>query len=199
MIEQDCLQTNHNELMVQYWVDAQCKIVRINWDWSEFSLSNNTHNLTPSQVLGRDLGDFICDDTTRMLIYTLVKSVHGLGRPMRRPYRCDSPECKRFMEMEIAPEPNGLVRLDHRILRVEPLPVKASFHLVEHNTPTITVPLRCSMCNCLKFGEQWIEIDMAIAHQLIDDQQPMRVIYTICPTCKATMHFLQNTATDHSA
>lgn len=183
----ECETDRERGLVVQYWVDAQCKIVRVNWDWEEFAQSNDTHTLSASQVLGRELGEFICDDTTRMLVYALVASARDLQRPVQRPYRCDSPDCKRFMEMKIVPEPNGLVRLDHKIVKTEPMAARARFQLAPGNTSTV-IPHRCSMCNRLRFEDEWLEVDLALAYGLIADHQTTRVVYTICPMCKVTLN-----------
>lgn len=38
-------------------------------------------------------------------------------------FRCDSPNCRRFMQVEVAPAPNGDVRFANHLLREEHRPI----------------------------------------------------------------------------
>jgi hypothetical protein len=61
--------------------------------------------IKPAAVIGFLLWDFICHPETKQLFHDLLKKVRETGRPVTFPYRCDSPDCRRFMELEIVRYP----------------------------------------------------------------------------------------------
>lgn len=58
-------------------------------------------------LLGRPLSEFIADGTTRLLYRDVLARVRG-DRPVRFVLQCDSPDCRRLLEMEISRGQDGL-------------------------------------------------------------------------------------------
>lgn len=102
------------------WVDADDRVVEVGGGCESFTAANEGEAATGSRVIGRPVWDFVSGDAPCVLLSTLLDWVRVHGRELRRAYRCDSPTERRFMEMIIAPD-GDRVRLEHRVLRVEPI------------------------------------------------------------------------------
>ena len=168
---------------MSYSLDSSDTIVSVGGHWDDFARENNGENILSSKIIGWKLDRFISGDDTRMFVRTMIMSVRTLHRPIYRPYRCDSPTLKRFMEMTLLPRANGAVEVIHRELHSEPL---------FHNIPIVAAPAgagwaflkRCSLCNRVHAQGVWSEIDEAIeTHRLQVTAPSLKVIYGVCPDC----------------
>lgn len=149
-----------------YWIDRDDRIVRVNEQWDRFAESNEGHGCTSAAVLGRSLWPFITGDSTRMLIATCMDRVRVHDRPVLRPYRCDSPELARHMEMSITMEDEGLLRVEHRLVEAQPKPL-------ERRTVVLTPSRVCSTCLRLEREGRWE-----------DGERPEPgTIFAVCPDC----------------
>src|SRR3954468_12907630 len=92
-----------------YVVDAQDRIVSANGDWFAFARENGAAALDKGGVIGHSLWDFICDAETKILYSLFLKSVRSGGTAKHLPYRCDSADVRRYMEMTIATAEAGCV------------------------------------------------------------------------------------------
>ncbi len=147
-----------------------------------------------SYIIGKPLFDFICDDVTRMYVATMVESVRVIPRTITRPYRCDSPENKRYMQMVISPDQNGLICISHQLIREEPISNPKFFRTASSSKKTATKRdmeleqsaylIRCSICNRLKnkLSRQWQEID-SILEFSTNISSEINVVYGVCPNC----------------
>lgn len=169
-----------------YWLDSVNVIQRVDEDWDRYMDSESWTERAASQcIIGKPLFDFICDDMTRMYIASMIESVRVLPKTLFRPYRCDTPELKRFMMMIVTPEDNGLIRVSHELLRTEPMVKKTSFQTVTHTKQSKIIMsgihfIRCSVCNRIsEVGQNnWLEADA-----LAGSNETIRVYYGLCPNC----------------
>jgi hypothetical protein len=180
---------------LSYWLDANNDIVKVNDTWDANMDSKCwTERASSHYIIGKHLFEFICDDVTRMYVSTMIDSVRLIPKTIVKPYRCDSSDCKRFMEMKIFPDENGLICLVHELVREEPLVNPVYFKAVSAGEQQTDAPknnvrrtgffIRCSICNRLKDRKTklWQEIEA------LDDNDPaeaneLNVIYGVCPAC----------------
>lgn len=110
-------------LNISYWVDSKDIIRKVDecWDLTLEVENRNARRVKSGVIIGKSLFDFICDDVTRMYLRTLLQSVRLIPRVLQRPYRCDSLNEKRYIEMTIELEPNNWVKISHKLLRTEPI------------------------------------------------------------------------------
>ena len=160
---------------VVFWLDEDDNIVRVNDVWDRFALANEGEGCSAGYVLGRRLRDFICGETTQILLDTLIVRARALKTPFDRGYRCDSPTTKRFMQMRIVPEEEGL-RFEHWVVRTEPMRAPVRF---VHAGLDVECVVRCSMCNRLSQPHGWSEPDATSGLP-----SPQHVIYGVCPDCQ---------------
>jgi hypothetical protein len=102
-----------------YILDGKGRIISINGPWDEFAHENGGVDIYANDIQGQLIWDFISGDATRMWFDTLINFAAIKNEIIKRPYRCDSPEFKRYMRMTITPEGNGLLRIDHELLSLE--------------------------------------------------------------------------------
>lgn len=172
-----------------YCLDAADRIIEIGGNWDGFAASNQGQQAMTRQILGTYLHEHIVDDNSRMFIYTILHGVRTLNRPATRPYRCDSPTLKRFMQMTVTPLENGVLRVSHHLLRTEALSHPLNFHAANHRIPTAhweKAIVRCSMCNQVKIDQSWLTPENALEKQPeVARMASIPVIYTVCPQCFA--------------
>ena len=172
------------EYSITYWLNASDIIVNIGPGWDDFALQNNATNLDVTRVIGRKLLNFVQGDTTKMYVRTILQSARLTRRPLVRNYRCDSPDQRRFMEMRLSMEDNGLLKWEHRLLRTENMMRSLSFFPAAGLAAAKCV-VRCSMCNRLKSASGWQEPDVApLPTPMAGESIP--VIYGVCPDCLST-------------
>jgi len=169
-------------LQVSYWIDGTDTIVKVNQVWDRFALGNDGGDaVLSSKVVGRNVFDFISGDETRMYLGALLQHARYLNRTVVRPYRCDSPALRRYMEMQVSPDADGLVRLDHVLLRAEPYEVPVVYR--HESDPDAEALFRCSVCSNLQVADRWFAPEDARILCGMPCDKPIPVRYAVCPSC----------------
>lgn len=158
---------------VVYWLDAADRILRVSPGWDVFARANGGEALLGEAVLGQPLRRFVSGDPTRMWLDAVLSLARLKGAAVERAYRCDCPDMKRFMRMQVVPEPGGVLRLEHRILSVEP---REPVHFVPWRGGQGRPVARCSLCCRIQQDGQWTEAAPC--------SEAYPVIYTVCPECR---------------
>jgi hypothetical protein len=176
----------------RYAIDADDRIVALDEVWFTFAQANGADELArrPGPI-GQSLFAFIGDLTTSHLYGTFFDRVRRSGRPLRVPFRCDSPTRRRFLEMEITPAASDGLELRTTVVAVEPrLPVA----LLQRGRPAGDGILRmCSWCKAVATPERWCEVEEAIvALRLFDDDFLPGISHTICPECEQRVERLRD-------
>lgn len=170
--------------VVSYWLDQDDRIVQVNPLWDQFALANGgEQRLLSSEIQGRRVFDFITGDQTRMYLEVLLQHVRFLHRTISRSYRCDSPTMKRFMSMSLTPATQGLVKLDHTLLKNEPFQQPVIYR--HEPEPQATALPRCSVCTRLLIKGNWLTPEDAEILGFIKPGIPLPVTYRICPACRS--------------
>lgn len=168
-----------------YRIDQSDRINFANQEWFDFARENNAMALRPDAVIGSLLWNYISDEETRRLFQVLLGKVRETGAPVALPYRCDSGDCRRFMEMKIVPMPDRQVGFYSRILRDEP---REKVRLMEpHAERTDGVLVMCSWCKKIPLPDgRWVEVEEAVkALNLFDAPRLPMISHTMCPECAA--------------
>jgi hypothetical protein len=160
-----------------YVLDRQNRVVSLSGGWDEFAYENGGVNLTPQDVCGRKIWEFVTGDVTRMWLEALFQHARVCSTRVERPYRCDSPDLKRFMRMCIDIEQEGKLRVEHKLISTEQRSVPLHIRYGA-NTNKKTRQL-CSMCGRLN-NNGWQEPRAEHA----DLPDGILVIYTVCEDCQ---------------
>ncbi|MEQ8329209.1 MAG: hypothetical protein RH859_01975 [Longimicrobiales bacterium] len=175
---------------VTYRVDAEGVILDTGDGWDSFAEAGGAPHLLHDSVVGRRLDDFLGHATTRAIYRMLRERVRGTGRPVTFPYRCDAPGLRRWMTMEMQPQPDGgtLFRTwPDQVEERPPVPVTggpasgdaADGHLL----------LMCGWCKRVKEDQDsWWEIEDAMARPPLVDALPLVwITHGMCLDCEARM------------
>jgi hypothetical protein len=182
-----------------YTINHEDVITSVSEAWLNFATENASAHLTEPNVLGRSLWSFISNRETQAIYQIIVQKVRKLNAFIRVPYRCDSAEQRRFMELEISGLPEGGVRFKSKCLREEPREhVDLLDPRVEHSSSFI---IMCSWCKQVQAGEeQWLEVEELVRlKSLFYTPSPPKISHGVCPQClsqiKADLaHFYPTTA-----
>jgi hypothetical protein len=131
-------------------VDSRDSIVWIDPSWGEFARCNGAPQLLEEQVVGRRLPDFLAGDEVRHLWSLVLQGVREEERSVTLPFRCDSPDRRRFMELDLTPLGEGRVELTARLLREE---ARDRVALLDADVPRSAdfLPI-CSQCKRIRGG-----------------------------------------------
>lgn len=179
--------------LTTYTLTADDVIDSVGGDWERFATDNDCRCLTPGQVLGRSLWDFVRDEDTRRLYESLLRKVRATGRPVSFPYRCDSPEEARHMEMRLEPLPSpsaqesgtggGRVAFSNWTRKVEPRDPRLYHQAVLSSRKRFV--FQCSICNKVRHSAHWREIEECLREEaLMSGDERVQLCFAICDGCK---------------
>ncbi len=180
-----CQQTDRRVFV--HRVDSDGRLKSVNDAWLAFAAENGWHTST-SEVLGSPLMAYISDPETRHIYHLLIEQVRKDGRPACFSYRCDSPDCRRLMEMRIHHDRAlDQVEFRSRVLRVErrdPVALLKSGP-AERSGALLTV---CSWCKAVQTDDAWVEVEQAVKRLgLLAAQALPQISHGICPACSERM------------
>lgn len=163
-----------NAAEIFYKLDEADCIEEIGGPWSEPNSSN--------KVLGQSIYDFVIRHFTKRFLREFLMLARQTNLPRSRPYRCDTHNLKRLIEMRAVPMNDGHLIVEHRLLEVEPLPFNINFQMASKKSEARY--LRCSHCNRLrkKSTTLWIEPESGCDS---GSEILLAVIHTICADCRA--------------
>lgn len=164
-------------------IDRDDRISFVNSAWLAFAAENGWAT-TASQVLGSPLLAYISDTETRHLYRLLIDRTRDTGHPARILYRCDSPDCRRFMEMRIRNEASDDLEFRSRVLRLEHRDhvnvLDPSFR--KRSSDILTV---CSWCKAVFADGAWSEVEEALLQTgILPEAALPQICHGICPTCR---------------
>ncbi len=177
-----------------YELDAELRIRAVDPAWSEFAQANAAPELVvPPGPVGQVVFGYIQGATTVHLYQRLFERVLRTRRPVVFPFRCDSPEVRRFLEMEIRPTASSGLQLRTRVVRLEP---RAPNPLLERAAGRGRSLLRmCSWCKAVDVRGRWCEVEEAVvALGLFERELLPAITHGICPTCQQRVEALLETS-----
>jgi hypothetical protein len=174
-----------------YRVDARGRLSAVNDAWLAFA-NENDWPVRAADVIDRPLMDFIEDPQLRYLYGLLMSRLRTGHGPFRFRYRCDAPDCRRLMEMNMLYDTaTREIEFQSRVLRIERRPAQ---ELLRVSRPTHEQVLRiCSCCKRVGVGDRWAELEDAIMQlRLFDCDQLPRTRHCICRDCAGQLAALAN-------
>lgn len=170
---------------IVYRLDASDLIVAVSESWDPFARANAGEQVTAQAVVGRPLWDFVTDPTTREIYRQVLVRIRG-GSPVQFTFRCDSPTCRRRLEMTVTATGDGGVEFRSRTLAIE---ARAAQPLVGASATEGSELLRvCGWCKRVDVDGQWLEVEEAMAAlQLLERLVPPPITHGICPACHDRM------------
>jgi hypothetical protein len=172
------------------------KLVFVNDAWLAFAGENTAPQLTASLVLDQPIWRFIQGQETSYLYKQIFRRVRAGKSPVKFPFRCDSPDCRRFMEMQLSLLPGNAIQFMAQILRQE-WRQSLDFLDTSRDIPREFLKI-CSWCKKINIpGRGWEEITAAIVALDLFGRHPMpRMTHTICDACHSAIRLELNQESD---
>lgn len=186
-------------MLYSHRTDAKDLIVSVDQAWVEFAQENWRPDFKPEWVLGRSLWDFIHGADTQAVYRLAIARARSQDRGLTLPFRCDSPDLRRFMEMTITSLGDGGLEYGCLLLREEvraPVPFRPCGPCAPGR-----VLKACSICLRLE-RPSWTELGYAGSDGGAAWQEAERVLpvvaaleegyfppltYGVCPDCRRTL------------
>src|ERR1700744_579940 len=105
---------------VVYQIDTNDRITFINSGWHHFAIANGLDSEQSKSMMGNQLWKYISDPTIRHFYKVLFSKVRKTGKRITVPYRCDSPDMLRLMEMNITKVESGALEFQNILIRQRP-------------------------------------------------------------------------------
>ena len=175
------------ESTVVYTIDASDRIIRVNDAWTSFASQNDGQALLPQHIIGKSLWDYLTDDSTRQIYRRLVSRVRDGAGPVQFAFRCDSPEARRLLEMNIVAD------ADHGVtFVVDPLIIedRTTVSLLDPRAPRSQAVVRlCAWCKRLPGADgRWMEVEEGLSTLGVFETHPMPVIsHGVCDECQTAL------------
>lgn len=166
-----------------YRVDRRDRILYVSDPWVAFAQANGASGLTRESVFGRSLWSFFSGAEICYLYGALMARVRSARRTVTVPFRCDGPDVRRHMELEMIPLAHGGVEFRSRLLAQE---ARAPVFLLDPTIPRSVEQLTiCSWCKKVQLEPAlWVEVEEAIVQfELFGDEQMPELAHATCPSC----------------
>jgi hypothetical protein len=174
-------------LTVCYQVGGDDCLTGFNDGWTTFAEENMGGALLPGLIRGRSLWDFISDPTTAHLYQAMMKRIRGGVPRIEFEIRCDSPDRRRQLRMEIAGAPHGVIAFTVTTVREEARPPVALLDVTRERTDDLLAV--CAWCMRARLSPgTWVEIESAVRslNLFLADQLP-RLTHGMCESCLEAM------------
>jgi hypothetical protein len=166
-----------------YRIDGSDIIIALNDEWLAFARSNGAPELERDIVIGRCLWEYVAGQSTQDLYGAIFRKIRRQRMPATIPFRCDSPDRFRFMQLVVAPRAGDELALQGRLIREQARPYCSILdRLVERSSQKLPM---CSLCLRVKIlGTQWVEAEQAIERlDLFACDAPPGLEYGVCDDC----------------
>ena len=164
-----------------YRVDAEDRITFVDASWVAFAGENGLPALTAEFVKGTSLWNYISEGATQDYYRNIIKHVRTTGRTVVVPFRCDGPECRRFMEMSVAGLDAGALEFRSVLIREE---ARSRVDLFDPDFPRTEQWLTvCAWCKKVD-AAGWVEVEEAMRQLGLSNQARLpRITHGMCPAC----------------
>jgi hypothetical protein len=173
---------------LEYCVDAEDRISSVNEEWLSFAEANEGKTLLPPGILNRSLWDFIGDMETQHVYGVLHERVRTLGTPVRLSFRCDEPDRRRLLQLDILPHRDQELLYRVRTLKQKsrpPVPLLDPQRPREDSFVTM-----CGWCKRVAVSPgRWLEVEEAVAAlALFDEPRPPQLTHGVCEECSRSLY-----------
>jgi len=181
---------------LSYSIDQEGRLQMVDDRWLPFACANGAPQLTPAAVLGRHIQDFVAEPTTRYIYGLLYERVRR-GATLRLPFRCDAPEVRRDMILQLSPAGSGGVQCDTFLLDEKP---HSPIVLLDAASPRgNTVVVMCSWCKRIRQQGRWLDLEEGVqAFQLLSRSPLPEISHGMCPSCIDTYYPVAEGPTEES-
>lgn len=167
-----------------YSIDKNDLLISVSDNWLLFAAENQAvESCHPDRIIYRPIWDFISGIETQHLFEVILKKVRTADKPVALPFRCDSPDKRRYLELIITPvQQEGIVFTSHIIHEETRDKVGLLATGIPRSDDIITM---CSMCKKVVLsGNVWVEVEEAVVTlKLFEQLELPQISHGLCPAC----------------
>lgn len=172
-----------NESYTSYLINRENRIESVGDGWESFAEENHGEQLLNERVVYRDISTVIACRKCQELYDMLIESIRVKQKAIHFPFRCDSPEVRRYMTMEMIPKHQGKILFTSYLEKEEQRPSLVLLEIFgERSDEFITI---CSWCKRIQSeGNVWFETEEAVEKMLLFNRTRLpQLSHGICPSC----------------
>lgn len=170
--------------LISYQIDRSDQIVSVDGAWSVFARANGAPELAGDGVIGSLLWDHIADADTRWAYLEIVTRVRSDGASFSFRFRCDSPEVRRFMQMDVVTAGAGQVCFVCRLERTESRTPFRWQQAVGSKQDAVSM---CSCCKRIEACGRWCELEEVTTLDALVEIAARPFAHGLCPDCVRRM------------
>jgi hypothetical protein len=172
-----------DENCITYQIDKENRLISLSDEWYPFAQKNKAAHLTAEMVLNKSMFVFVADRRCQHLYQLLIESAKRSKHTLRFPFRCDAPDRRRFMQMEIVASADESLSFKSCLLREEVREVVLLLDTDADRSDEFLII--CSWCKRVKIDTQeWAEVEAAIEQlELFNAERLPELSHGICPKC----------------
>jgi hypothetical protein len=171
---------------LSYAIDDQDRLIKVDEGYYRFAEENGWPEAGSS--LGRSLWDFVAGQDVKKLQRLLLRRVRDEVRDIELPFRCDSPDLRREMDIRIVADRSGRVVMFSARLRAEeprPEPQPILDPRAPRGDDFLTM---CAWCDRFLLDGEWVEVEEAAKRlELFRRSELPTLDHGICPECGGTL------------
>ena len=174
-------------MSVQYSIDRADRIGFINEAWLQFACQNAGGHLNRAHVIGKPIWEFIEGEDLSQIYRLIFSAVRTKQQAAVFSFRCDSPVCRRYFELTVAPlQEDELMLSTHSICEVSRNPVSFLDPDARRGEKYLTI---CSWCLKARLPTQeWVESEEAINQfDCLGGGVMPRLTHGICLECRTNI------------
>ena len=169
-----------------YVIDREDRLTSVNSGWSAFAEANGAEDLDRAHVVGDSIWRHIRGTGARRFFQAVFDKARRSEDGLEFPFRCDSPDTRRQMQMRIRPSEDGSLHMETFIREEAPRRVPGLYEPPDDRLPTEGGHVVCTVCKAVRDpGGTWYELDDALEQlELFIGPQSPTPAYDVCPTCE---------------
>ena len=166
-------------------LDASDAITFVTEGWIDWARASDSAELNEAAVLGRPFSDFVADPVSVQLYRLVFRRVRRTGQAIRVPFRCEAPNERWHMEMEVRPLENGGLECRNQTVLVEK---RGPAHPREADARSRDFLTLCSWCKKVKLPEGvWVDVEAAAQRLELFLGVAPQLTHGVCPSCKTAL------------
>lgn len=171
-----------------YVIDEEDRIVHVSDNWLAFAEENQAGaSCHPDRILNQSIWNFVDGVEATHLYETMIKRIRQKHGAISFPFRCDSPDKRRYLELTMVPLNTARIEFTSRIIREEPRDVVEL--LAPDAARSDEILTICSMCKKVKLeppDDRWVEVEAAVEKlRLFEKDVLPQLSHGLCRDCFA--------------
>ncbi len=172
-----------NESYTSYIINRENRIESVDDGWESFAEKNHGEELINERVVSRDISKVIACTRCQELYDMLIESIRVKQKAIHFPFRCDSPEARRYMTMEMAPLHQEKILFTSYLEKEYRRTPLALLDIMTARSDEII--MICSWCKRIRAEKDiWLEAEEAVEKMLLFNRSPLpQLSHGVCPSC----------------